>query len=92
MYRVAIDKSEIHALPSVSFAGKVVVIDSMFQLNAAIRALRQCEVVGPPLRIGVRHEWQHSIETLNLSPPPCRQTTHSAVREFPIYQSLLYTL
>ena len=71
MYRVAIDKSEIHALPSVSFAGKVVVIDSMFQLNAAIRALRQCEVVGfdTETRPSFRKGEHHKVALIQLSTP-----------------------
>ena len=71
MYRVAIEKSEIHALPSVSFAGKVVVIDSMFQLNAAIRVLRQCEVVGfdTETRPSFRKGEHHKVALIQLSTP-----------------------
>ena len=36
MYKIAIDKTEVNSLPQVVFPGKVVVIDSMFQLKAAV--------------------------------------------------------
>ncbi|MGM9868215.1 MAG: 3'-5' exonuclease [Sodaliphilus sp.] len=71
MYRVAIDKSELHSLPIVSFGGKVVVIDSMFPLKAAIQALRGSDVVGfdTETRPSFRKGEHHKVALIQLSTP-----------------------
>lgn len=69
MYKVAIDKAELSALPPVSFPGQVVVVDSMLHLNAAINVLRKSDVVGfdTETRPSFRKGEHHKVALIQLS-------------------------
>lgn len=60
-HKIAIDKERVNAMPLVTFPGKIFVIDSFNQVNAAITALRKSPVVGldtetrPTFKRGVHH-------------------------------------
>ena len=69
MYKIAIDKTEVNSLPQVVFPGKVVVIDSMFQLKAAVDVLRKADVVGfdTETRPSFRKGEHHKVALIQLS-------------------------
>lgn len=69
MYKIAIDKTEVNTLPQVVFPGKVVVIDSMFQLKAAVDVLRKADVVGfdTETRPSFRKGEHHKVALIQLS-------------------------
>ena len=69
MYKIAIDKTEVNSLPQVVFPGKVVVIDSMFQLKAAVDVLRKADVVGfdTETRPSFRKGDHHKVALIQLS-------------------------
>ncbi len=62
MYKIAIGKEQINALPVISFGGQIVVIDTMSRVNAAIATLRKYPLAGfdtetrPSFRKGVLHK------------------------------------
>lgn len=62
MYKVAINKEQVNAMPVVSFDGQIVVIDTLSKVNAAVRTLRKYSLVGfdtetrPSFRRGVLHK------------------------------------
>lgn len=70
--RIAIEKSDIHQMPQVIFPGDIHVIDSMFNVKAAVNVLKNSPVVGfdtetrPSFRKGVTHKTALiQISTLN---------------------------
>lgn len=69
MYKIAIDKTEVNALPLVTFPGKVVVIDSFFQLKAAVEVLRNAELVGfdTETRPSFKKGEHHKVALIQLS-------------------------
>ena len=61
MYRITIDKEQINEMPIVAFEGRIVLIDAVSQVRAAINALRTYSLVGfdtetrPAFKRGVMH-------------------------------------
>ncbi|MBQ7691719.1 MAG: 3'-5' exonuclease domain-containing protein 2 [Muribaculaceae bacterium] len=61
MYTITIDKEQINAMPMVAFEGRIVVIDAVSQVRAAVNALRTYPLVGfdtetrPAFKRGVLH-------------------------------------
>ncbi len=61
MYTITIDKEQISEMPVVSFDGRIVVIDKISQVRAAVDALRTYDLVGfdtetrPSFKRGVLH-------------------------------------
>ena len=62
MYKIAIDKTLIQEMPIEVFPGRMHIIDSMLNLNAAINVLRKADIVGfdtetrPAFHKGERHK------------------------------------
>ena len=61
MYTITIDKEQINAMPVVAFEGRIVVIDAVSQVRAAVNALCAYPLVGldtetrPAFKRGVLH-------------------------------------
>lgn len=71
MYRVSINKEQISQLSQVVFPGNIYVIDSMANVNQAVRVLRKYDIVGfdTETKPSFKKGRMHKVALLQLSTP-----------------------